>query len=75
MLSMDQKITMGNLKRLEEMANSLLKNIQTAKTELGEAIANDDALVYEMCSVDLIDEVDYLWTSIGDWVADCNRND
>ena len=75
MLSINQTITMGDIKRLEEMANSLLEIAQMAKTDLGEAIADDDADLYAQHCVDIEDEVDDLWTSIGDWVADCNRND
>ena len=75
MLSMNQTITMGDLKRLEEMANSLLAVVQMAKTDLNEAIAENDEDLYAQHCVDIEDEVDDLWTSIGDWVADCNRNE
>ena len=68
MLSMEQKITMGDIKRLEEMANSLLEIAQMAKTDLGDALADDDADLYLQHSIDIIDETSTIINDLNDWV-------
>ena len=69
MNSIDQTITLGQIRRLTDIANQLLTIAQTAKTDLNEAIANDDADAYRQNEIDIIDETNDLWTELGDWIA------
>ena len=74
MLSINKPITLGDIKRLAEMADELQRIIEMAKTDLNQNISDDDEDGYRQNCVDIADEVENVWLTIGDWKNDVENN-
>ena len=74
MLSIDKPITLGDVKRLAEMADELMNIVNNAKLDLNQNIDDDDEDGYRQNCVDICDEVESVWLSIGDWKNDVENN-
>ena len=74
MLSINKPITLGDIKRLTEMTEELLTIAQNAKLDLNQNIADDDEDGYRQNCIDIADEVEHVWLSIGDWKNDVENN-
>ena len=74
MLSIDKPITLGDIKRLTEMAEELLTIAQNAKLDLNQNIDDDDEDGYRQNCIDIADEVENVWLTIGDWKNDVENN-
>ena len=68
MLSIEQTITMGDIKNLKELANELLQLAESARMDLNHAIDNNDLTAYEEVESDLIDEVQTVKFELADWL-------
>ena len=74
MLSITKPITLGDIKRLTEMAEDLLAIADNAKLDLNKNITDNDEDGYRSNCEDIADEVEHLWLSIGDWKNDVENN-
>ena len=73
MLSMEQNITLGDIRKLKEMAEELMALATAAKNDINKAIDDNDADAYTAIETDLIDETQMLWESLGDWVNNAEK--
>ena len=73
MLSMEQNITLGDIRKLKEMAEELMALATAAKNDINKAIDDNDADAYTEIETDLIDETQMLWESLGDWVNNAEK--
>ena len=74
MLSINKPITLGDIKRLAEMADELQRIVEMAKMDLNQNITDDDEDGYRQNCVDIADEVENVWLTIGDWKNDVENN-
>ena len=74
MLSINKPITLGDIKRLAEMADELMTIANNAKLDLNQNIADDDEDGYRQNCIDIADEVENVWLSVGDWKNDVENN-
>ena len=74
MLSIDKPITLGDIKRLAEMADELMTIANNAKLDLNQNITDDDEDGYRQNCIDIADEVENVWLAVGDWKNDVENN-
>lgn len=68
MLSIEQKITLGDVKNLKDLANELLHLVESARMDLNYAIDNNDVAAYDEFENDLISQVETVKFELGDWL-------